>query len=85
VKAEDVVITPKLDRMFRWALNALDILGQLKERGGALYIIGLGGDVTGNGISKRKSCRSLPCQTEVHSITPGQCHLQLAESREVTS
>jgi putative DNA-invertase from lambdoid prophage Rac len=52
VKAEDVVITPKLDRMFRSALNALDILGQLKERGVALHIIDLGGDVTGNGISK---------------------------------
>jgi DNA invertase Pin-like site-specific DNA recombinase len=52
LKAEDVVITPKLDRMFRSALNALDVLGQLKERGVALHIIDLGGDVTGNGISK---------------------------------
>src|SRR6516165_2102743 len=51
-KAEDVVITPKLDRMFRSALNALDVLGQLKERGVILHIIDLGGDVTGNGISK---------------------------------
>ena len=52
LKAEDVVITPKLDRMFRSALNALDVLGQLKERGVILHIIDLGGDVTGNGISK---------------------------------
>jgi DNA invertase Pin-like site-specific DNA recombinase len=52
LKAEDVVITSKLDRMFRSALNALDVLGQLKERGVALHIIDLGGDVTGNGISK---------------------------------
>ena len=52
LKAEDVVITPKLDRMFRSALNALDVLGQLKERGVALHIIDLGGDVTGNGISE---------------------------------
>jgi DNA invertase Pin-like site-specific DNA recombinase len=52
LKAEDVVITPKLDRMFRSALNALDVLGQLRERGVALHIIDLGGDVTGNGISK---------------------------------
>ena len=28
----DVVITPKLDRMFRSALNALDILKQLQAR-----------------------------------------------------
>jgi putative DNA-invertase from lambdoid prophage Rac len=52
LKADDVVITPKLDRMFRSALNALDVLGQLKERDVALHIIDLGGDVTGNGISK---------------------------------
>jgi DNA invertase Pin-like site-specific DNA recombinase len=52
LKADDVVIAPKLDRMFRSALNALDVLGQLKERDVALHIIDLGGDVTGNGISK---------------------------------
>src|SRR5271166_4494417 len=52
LKPDDVVITPKLDRMFRSALNALDVLGQLKERDVALHIIDLGGDVTGNGISK---------------------------------
>jgi DNA invertase Pin-like site-specific DNA recombinase len=52
LKAGDVVITPKLDRMFRSALNALDVLGQLKDRGVSLHMIDLGGDVTGNGISK---------------------------------
>ncbi len=48
----DVVITPKLDRMFRSALNALDVLAHLKESGVSLHMIDLGGDVTGNGISK---------------------------------
>src|SRR4051812_39351188 len=48
----DVVITPKLDRMFRSALDALDVLGQLQKRGVALHMIDLSGDVTGNGISK---------------------------------
>jgi putative DNA-invertase from lambdoid prophage Rac len=48
----DVLITPKLDRMFRSALNALDVLGQLQKRGICLHMIDLGGDVTGNGISK---------------------------------
>ena len=48
----DVLITAKLDRMFRSALNALDVLGQLKERSVSLHMIDLGGDVTGNGISK---------------------------------
>jgi putative DNA-invertase from lambdoid prophage Rac len=48
----DVVITPKLDRMFRSALDALDVLGKLKKAGISLHMIDLGGDVTGDGISK---------------------------------
>src|ERR1700757_5227171 len=52
LKAGDTVITPKLDRMFRSALDALDVLGKLKARGVSLHMIDLGGDVTGNGISK---------------------------------
>jgi len=45
----DVVITPKLDRLFRSALDSLDVLAKLKERGVSLHMIDLGGDVTGNG------------------------------------
>jgi putative DNA-invertase from lambdoid prophage Rac len=52
VKAGDVVITAKLDRMFRSALDALAVLGQLQQRGVSLHMIDLGGDVTGSGISK---------------------------------
>ena len=52
LKLGDVVITPKLDRMFRSALDALDVLGRLKDRGVSLHMIDLGGDVTGNGVSK---------------------------------
>src|SRR5215217_5829864 len=52
VKSGDVVITPKLDRMFRSALDALDVLASLKNQGVSLHMIDLGGDVTGNGISK---------------------------------
>jgi putative DNA-invertase from lambdoid prophage Rac len=52
IKPSDTIITPKLDRMFRSALDALAVLGDLKERGIALHMIDLGGDVTGNGISK---------------------------------
>jgi putative DNA-invertase from lambdoid prophage Rac len=48
----DTVITAKLDRMFRSALDALDVLGRLQKRGIALHMIDLGGDVTGNGVSK---------------------------------
>jgi putative DNA-invertase from lambdoid prophage Rac len=48
----DVIITPKLDRMFRSALDALDTLAKLKGKRIALHMIDLGGDVCGNGISK---------------------------------
>ena len=48
----DVVITPKLDRMFRSAHDALTVLADLKDAGISLHMIDLGGDVTGNGISK---------------------------------
>ncbi len=51
-RSGDVIITPKLDRMFRSALDALDVLARLKDRGVSLHMIDLGGDVTGNGISK---------------------------------
>src|SRR5258705_5015600 len=48
----DVIITPKLDRMFRSASDALGTLEELKDQGVALHMIDLGGDVCGNGISK---------------------------------
>src|SRR3954447_1254193 len=38
--------------MFRSALDALHVLGQIQKRGVSLHMIDLGGDVTGNGISK---------------------------------
>lgn len=46
------MITPKLDRMFRSALDALGVLAKLKEQDISLHMIDLGGDVTNNGISK---------------------------------
>jgi putative DNA-invertase from lambdoid prophage Rac len=52
LQAGDVVITAKLDRAFRSAADALGTLEQLKEDKVALHMIDLGGDVTGNGISK---------------------------------
>ena len=48
----DTVITPKLDRMFRSALDALGILAKMKDAGIALHMIDLGGDTTTNGVSK---------------------------------
>jgi putative DNA-invertase from lambdoid prophage Rac len=52
LKAGDVIITPKLDRMFRSASDALVTLEAVKDIGVGLVMIDLGGDVTGNGISK---------------------------------
>ncbi|MDI3560174.1 recombinase family protein [Bradyrhizobium sp. Arg816] len=48
----DVVIAAKLDRAFRSAADALGTLEQLKDEKISLHMIDLGGDVTGNGISK---------------------------------
>lgn len=52
LKPGDVVITPKLDRMFRSALDALGVLADLKRQDVCLHMIDLGGDVTSNGVSK---------------------------------
>jgi putative DNA-invertase from lambdoid prophage Rac len=51
-KPGDVVITPKLDRMFRSALDPLDVMGAMKKTGISLHMIDLGGDTTGNDVSK---------------------------------
>jgi DNA invertase Pin-like site-specific DNA recombinase len=52
LKPGDTIITPKLDRMFRSATDALNVCDRLKNDGIALHMIDLGGDVTSNGISK---------------------------------
>lgn len=48
----DTVIAPKLARMFRSASDALAVGDKMKKRSISLRFIDLGGDVTGNGISK---------------------------------
>lgn len=48
----DVVIAPKLDRLFRSALDALQVVENLKGRGVKLHLLDLGGDIAGNGLSK---------------------------------
>ena len=52
IKPGDTVVTPKLDRMFRSASDALGTLEEMKEQRISLHMIDLGGDVCGNGISK---------------------------------
>jgi putative DNA-invertase from lambdoid prophage Rac len=48
----DTILCPKLDRMFRSARDALVVSDELKKRGVKLHLLDLGGDVTGNGVSK---------------------------------
>jgi DNA invertase Pin-like site-specific DNA recombinase len=50
--AGDVVIAPKLDRLFRSALDALQVVEELRRRGVRLHLLDLGGDIAGNGLSK---------------------------------
>jgi DNA invertase Pin-like site-specific DNA recombinase len=52
LKKGDAVIAPKLDRLFRSALDALTVVEDLRKRGVALHLLDLGGDVSGNGLSK---------------------------------
>ena len=52
LEAGNTIITAKLDRMFRSAVDALGVLEDMKNRSVSLHMIDLGGDVTGNGISK---------------------------------
>jgi putative DNA-invertase from lambdoid prophage Rac len=53
IRFGDWVITPKLDRMFRSSLDAIATLTAMRDEIGIhLHMIDLGGDVTGNGISK---------------------------------
>jgi putative DNA-invertase from lambdoid prophage Rac len=52
LKRGDVVISAKLDRLFRSALDALKVVEDLRKRGVALHLLDLGGDISGNGLSK---------------------------------
>jgi putative DNA-invertase from lambdoid prophage Rac len=48
----DIIIAPKLDRVFRSALDALQTVEFLKVKGVSLHLLDLGGDISGNGLSK---------------------------------
>jgi DNA invertase Pin-like site-specific DNA recombinase len=48
----DTLIAAKLDRLFRSALDALQVVEQLKAKGVSLILLDLGGDISGNGLSK---------------------------------
>jgi len=48
----DAIICPKLDRMFRNSNDALSVSEKLRKASVSLHLLDLGGDVTGNGVSK---------------------------------
>jgi DNA invertase Pin-like site-specific DNA recombinase len=52
LKKGDVVIAAKLDRMFRSARDALNVVSDLRARGVSLWLLDLGGDVSGNGLAQ---------------------------------
>jgi putative DNA-invertase from lambdoid prophage Rac len=52
LKKGDMIVASKLDRLFRSALDALRTVEELKERGVSLVLLDLGGDISGNGLSK---------------------------------
>jgi putative DNA-invertase from lambdoid prophage Rac len=52
LQAGDIVISSKLDRCFRSAVDALTTVDKLKKVGVKLHLIDLGGDISGNGLSK---------------------------------
>jgi len=48
----DIVIAAKLDRVFRSARDALTVIEDFRRRGVSLWLLDIGGDVSGNGIAK---------------------------------
>ena len=52
VQPGDVVIAAKMDRMFRSALDALQTIAEFKRRKIGLWLLHLGNDCSGNGISE---------------------------------
>ncbi len=47
----DTMVAPKLDRVFRSALDALQVCADFKRQGVSLHLLDLGGDVSGNGVA----------------------------------
>jgi DNA invertase Pin-like site-specific DNA recombinase len=52
VQPGDVVVAAKMDRMFRSALDALQTIAEFKKRRISLWLLDLGNDCSGNGISE---------------------------------
>lgn len=48
----DIVIAAKLDRMFRSALDALNVIRDFQRQRISLWLLDLGGDVSGDGVAR---------------------------------
>jgi putative DNA-invertase from lambdoid prophage Rac len=52
VQPGDIVVVAEMDRMFRSALDALQTIESFKRRKVSLWLLDLGNDCSGNGISE---------------------------------
>jgi putative DNA-invertase from lambdoid prophage Rac len=52
VRPGDIVIAARMDRCFRSALDALQTIQSFRQRKISLWLLDLGGDVSGNGIAE---------------------------------
>jgi DNA invertase Pin-like site-specific DNA recombinase len=52
LQPDDIVIAAKLDRMFRSALDALNVIRDFQRQRISLWLLDLGGDVSGDGIAR---------------------------------
>jgi len=52
VRPGDTIISAKMDRCFRSALDALQTIQSFRQRNISLWLLDLGGDVSGNGMAE---------------------------------
>jgi hypothetical protein len=52
MQSGDIVVVAKMDRMFRSALDAVQTIESFKHRKVSLWLLDLGNDCSGNGISE---------------------------------
>lgn len=52
LKAGDIIVAPKLDRLFRSALDALQTVEEMRKRKVTIWLLDNLGEITGNGMAK---------------------------------
>jgi DNA invertase Pin-like site-specific DNA recombinase len=84
LQAGDIIISPKLDRVFRSSLDALHTIEELKRRKVSLWLLDLGGDVSGNGVSEMMLTilAAVASGSETHAYTcAGKAAISVARGR----